>query len=156
MNDRTTYFQVELQGYLYKDVREVNITDKHGVVLDTYYQFRLRVQRPSSYEYSVVKPGDKKGEVIGVQEVTSDLIEVTYKYENGSELKNLKTGDLIKVTGYAAIQPEFMGKGVDRTMVMRTIITNTKGAVPVPVTKVVVRAQSVTKQPKPVGVIDLG
>lgn len=145
MDGRLTYMKVEVQGYLYKDVREIPQYDVNDKPLKPYYQFTLKIQRTRSYEYESMK---KKNEV------SYDLVEVTYRYDGGSQLLELTKGDLLKVVGYGAIQPEYTGAGKDRKIVTRGIVTKT-GRLEIPVTKFVVRAQKVSRQARPAGVIEM-
>lgn len=148
MQNRDTYMKVEMQGLLYKDVREV-VQDG----MRPWYQFTLKVQRSRPYEYETrIDPVAKVKGAREKQEVSYDLVEVTYKYDNGSQLMQLKRGDLLRVLGYGALQPEYEQKGDVRKVATREVVV---GSVYIPVTKFVVRAQGVTRLPRPTGVINL-
>lgn len=154
MDGRLTYMKVEVQGLLYKEVREVPVYGNNNEPLKPYYQLTLKVQRTRPYTYDT-KPNENLKKVADkVQEVSYDLVEVTYKYDNGAMLKNLVKGDLVKVTGYGSIQPEYQGTGKDRKVVTRRVASST-ASFEIPVTKFVVRAQTVNRMAKPAGVIDL-
>jgi hypothetical protein len=146
--------KVEVQGLLYKDVREVPVYGNNNELLKPFYQFTLKVQRTRPYNYDTKPNQNTKKVPDTIQEVSYDLVEVTYKYDNGSQLKELAKGEVLKVVGYGSIQPEYEGRTGERKVVTRAVVTPT-GSFHIPVTKLVIRAQKVSRVARPSGVIEM-